>query len=214
MSPKGKTMENGLNNVRGVAVAPEGAGYCRVRRSVALTFLVLVVAVVAAGCGGSDDETTTTTEASATAEWAAGLCSAISTWKGELSNIASQFSDLSSLTEDGLQSAANDAKAATDTFVDDLEGLGTPDTESGEEIRSSVDELSTTVRTEVDSIETAAGDVSSLADVPTAVTTATASIETMSTALSSTITKIKDADAQGEIKDEIDNSSDCANITS
>ena len=142
------------------------------------------------------------------------LCSAISTWKGELSNIASQFTDLSSLTEDGLQSAADDAKAATDTFVDDLEGLGTPDTESGEEIRSSVDELSTTVQTEVDSIETAAGDVSSLADVPTAVTTATASIETMSTALSSTITKIKDADAQGEIKDEIDNSSDCANITS
>ena len=181
--------------------------------SLILACLVIAVAAVAAGCGGSDDETTTSAEVSTTAEWAEGLCSAISTWQGELSSIASQFTDPSALTEDGLQSAAEDAKDATDTFRDDLEGLGTPDTESGEEIKSSVDELSTTVETEVDSIETAVGDVSSLADVPTAVTAATASIETMSTALSSTITTIKAADAQGEIRDAIDNSPDCANVT-
>ena len=60
----------------------------------------------------------------------------------------------------GSRGAADDAKAATDTFADDLEALGTPDTESGEDIRSSVDELSTTVQTEVDSIESAVGDVS------------------------------------------------------
>ena len=212
MSPKGETMENGPKNVRRVTVAPEGAGFRRVRRSIVLTFLVLAVAALAAGCGGSDDETTTTAEVSATAEWADGLCSAVSTWKGELSTIASQFTDPSALTEDGLQTAADDAKAATDTFRDDLEGLGTPDTESGEDIRASVDELSTTVQAEVDSIETAAGDVSSLADVPNAVMATKASIETMSTALSSTITKIKDADAQGEITDEIDNSPDCASM--
>ena len=172
------------------------------------------LAVVAAGCGGSDDETTTSTEATATAEWADGLCSAISTWKGELSSIADQFTDLSSLTEDGLQSAADDAKAATDAFADDLEGLGAPDTESGEDIKSSVDELSTTVQAEVDSIETTVGDVSSLADVPNAVTDVKTSIDAMSTALSTTITTIEDADAQGEIKDAIDNSPDCADISS
>ena len=184
------------------------------RRFWVAAILVLALAGVAAGCGGSDDETTTSTEGAATAAWADGLCTAISTWKSDLSNIANQFTDLSSLTEDGLQSAADDAKAATDTFVDDLEGLGTPDTESGEDIKSSVDDLSTTVQTEVDSIETAVGDVSSLADVPTAVTAATASIETMNTALSSTITTIKDADAQGEISNAIDNSPECADISS
>ncbi len=198
MSTEGETMENGPNNIRRVAVAPEGAGFRRVRRSVVLTFLVLAVAAVAAGCGGSDDETTTSAEGSATAEWADGLCSAVSTWKGELSSIANRFTDPSSLTEDGLQSAADDAKAATDTFRDDLEALGTPDTESGDEIRSSVDELSTTVQTEADSIETAVGDVSSLADVPNAVTAAKASIDTMSTALTSTIATIEGADAQGD----------------
>ena len=210
-----QSVKHTLTNVRRVDIAAAGCSrFCRVRRTYILTFLVLALAAVAAGCGGSDDETTTSTETSATAEWADGLCSAISTWKGELSNIASQFTDLSSLTEDGLQSAADDAKEATDTFRDDLQGLGTPDTESGEEIRSSVDELSTTVETEVDSLETTVGDVSSLADVPTAVTAATASIEKMSTALSSTITTIEAADAQGEIKNAIDNSPDCANITS
>lgn len=98
----------------------------RVRRSLVLAFVVLAVAAVAAGCGGGDDETTATTEVSATAEWADGLCSAASTWKGELVGIASQFTDPSSLTEDGLRSAADDAKEATDTFRDDLDGLGTP----------------------------------------------------------------------------------------
>ena len=127
-----------------------------------LAFLVLAVAVVAAGCGGDDEETSTTTEVSATAEWADGLCSAITTWKGALSSIASQFTDPSSLTEDGLQSAAADAKEATDTFVGDLNELGTPDTASGEEIKSSVDELSTTVQAEFDTLESAVGDVSSL----------------------------------------------------
>jgi len=209
-----QSVKHTLTNVRRVDIAAAGCSrFCRVRRTYILTFLVLALAAVAAGCGGSDDETTTT-ETSASAEWADGLCSAISTWKSELSSIASQFTDLSSLTEDGLQSAADDAKEATDTFRDDLQGLGTPDTESGEEIRSSVDELSSTVETEVDSLETTVGDVSSLADVPTAVTAATASIEKMSTALSSTITTIKAADAQGEIKDAIDNSPDCASVTS
>jgi hypothetical protein len=179
-----------------------------------LGIVVAMLVVAAAGCGGSDDETTTSTEGTATAEWADGLCSAISTWKSELSSIASQFTDLSSLTEDGLQSAADDAKTATDTFVDDLKGLGTPDTESGDDIKSSVDELSTTVQTEVDSIETAVGDVSSLADVPGAVTDVKGSIDAMNTALSSTITTIQDADAQGEIKDAIDNSPDCADVSS
>ena len=184
------------------------------RRNLILAFLVLALAGVAAGCGGSDDGTTSTAETSATAEWADGLCSAISTWTSSLSSITSQFTDLSSLTQDGLQSAADDAKAATDTFRDDLKGLGTPDTESGDAMKSSVDDLSSTVETEVDSLETTVGDVSSLADVPTAVTAATASIEKMSTALSSTITAIKAADAQGEIKDAIDNSPDCASVTS
>jgi hypothetical protein len=185
----------------------------RVRRSFALSFLVLAVAAVAVGCGGSDDDTTATTEVSATAEWADGLCSAISTWKAELESIATQFTDPSSLTEDVLRSAADEAKEATDMFRDDLDGLGTPDTESGEDIKAAVDQLSTIVQTEVDTIETAVGDVSNLADVATTVTAATASIETMNAALSSTITTIEDADAQGEITDAIDNSPDCANIT-
>ena len=49
---------------------------------------------------------------------------------------------------------------------------------------------------------------------PSAVTDAKASIDAMSTALSSTITTIEDADAQGEITDAIDNAPGCANVTS
>ena len=51
------------------------------RTRIALTAAVAALALVAVGCGGSDDETTTT-EVSATAEWADGLCSAISDLEG------------------------------------------------------------------------------------------------------------------------------------
>jgi len=179
-----------------------------------LATIVAGLALVVAGCGGSDGETTTSAEATATTEWADGLCAAISTWKDELTSVTDQFTDLSSFSEEGLQNAADDVKSATDTFLEDVTSLGTPDTESGEEVKASVDELSTTLQNELDSIQTTVEDTSGITALPGAVADITASITAMSTALSSTITTIEDADVQGEIKDAIDNSPDCASISS
>ena len=87
--------------------------------------------VAAAGCGGSDDETDS--EPDPTAAWASDFCSAVTTWTDELQGITSQFTDTSNLSEEGIQSAADDVKSSTQTLVDDLEGLGAPPTDSGDE---------------------------------------------------------------------------------
>src|SRR3990172_1348008 len=109
---------------------------------------------------------------------------------------------------------ADGLRAAISTWKDEVTSVRTPDTESGEEVKASVDELSTTLQNELDSIQTTVEDTSGITALPGAVADITASITAMSTALSSTITTIEDADVQGEIKDAIDNSPDCASISS
>ena len=65
---------------------------------------------------------------------------------------------------------------ATEQLVDDLKDLGAPDTESGEEVKSSLDSLSTTLETESGEIEDTVDGVSGITDIPSAITTITASL--------------------------------------
>ena len=175
-----------------------------------ITTFVTALALVVAGCGGSSEESSS---ASPTDEWANGFCTAITSWTDSIQSIADQFTDPSSLSEDGLQRAADDAKSATEEFVDDVKGLGAPDTESGQEIKSSIDSLSTTLESEVTQIEDAAQEVSGLTSLPGAITSITTSLSAMGTAFSSTLDTIDSADAKGELQQALEDSPDCASIT-
>lgn len=171
---------------------------------------VLAVAGVAAGCGGGDSES----ETSPTAEWADGFCGAVTDWTNELQTITQQFSDTSNLSQDGLQSAAGDVRSATQTLIDDLKDLGAPDTDSGQEVKSSLDTLSTTLDTETSTIEDTADGVSSIADVPSAISKISTSLGALGTAFSETLQTIEDADASGELQSALQDSPECADITS
>ena len=177
------------------------------RRALALVALAFVV-VVAGACGGSDD-----TDEDPTAAWASGFCTAVTSWTDELETITSQFSDTSNLSQEGIQSAAGDAKSATEQLVDDLRGLGSPETESGEEVQSAIEGLSTTLEDEAAAIQEAADGVSGITELPGAITTITASLSAMATAFSNTLTAIQDADVQGELGSALEDSPDCAEIS-
>ena len=176
----------------------------------ALSTAVAVLALVAAGCGGSDNEPT----ASPTDEWAAGFCSAVTTWTDELQTIASQFSDTSNLSQDGLQSAAEDARDATDTLVGDLKDLGAPDTPSGDEVKSSLDALGATLQSESSDITDTVDGISGITGILSAATSISASLSAMTTALSETEQTIQNADAGGELKSALEDSPECADISS
>ena len=178
------------------------------RRPLGLFALVLVAAIAAAGCGGDDSEE------DPTAAWASGFCTAITTWTDDLRDISSRFSDTSNFNQDALESAAEDAKSSTDQLVTDLQDLGTPDTPSGEEVRTAVDDLSNTLDSEATKIEDTAQGVDSVADLPSAITTISTSLTAMSTAFTNTLTSIQDADAQGELQAALEASPDCDQITS
>jgi len=97
---------------------------------------LLVLAVLAAGCGGGGGKDTTSAQ-----DWADGVCSAINTWTDSLSSAGQSLSG-GNLSKDSLESAAGDVKDATSQLKDDLSGLGTPDTKSGDQAKQTTDELS------------------------------------------------------------------------
>ena len=179
------------------------------RRAATGLLVVLALAVAATGCGGSDNSSDT----SAADEWASGFCGAVTDWKNSLKDITSRFDDTSNLSADGVQSAADDARSATDTLISSIKDLGAPDTESGQEAKDAIDSLSTTLDTEMSSIQDTAKGVSSLTEIPGAISTISTSVAAMSAAFSQTLTTISDADTKGELKTAFEDSPDCADLT-
>lgn len=171
---------------------------------------VAAAAVLAAGCGGSDDSSGSDTTATAT--WADGLCSAISTWKTSITSIGSSLKD-GDLSKDSLTSAVDDAKSATDTLSSDLESLGKPDTDAGQQAKESVDQLSTDLQADVTKIQDAVDGVSGVSGVVSAVSVISSTLVTAGDQVTSTISDLKGLDAKGEISDAFQQSSSCNDLT-
>ena len=133
------------------------------------------VAAAVTGCGSSESDSTTT--ASPPETWATGVCSSITTWQAALTSAAGSLK--SDPTKDGLQTAADDAKSATQTLASDLKDLGKPDTEAGQQAKDSLDQLSTSLQKDVDTIEETVDGVSGASEVLTAVSTVAGTLATM-----------------------------------
>ena len=179
------------------------------RRTWTAALIVVALAGVAAGCGGSSDAQT-----DPTAAWASGFCSAITTWTDDLQSITQQFTDTSNLSQDGLASAAEDARTSTDQLVSSLKDLGAPETDSGQEVKSALDTLSTTLDAETAQIQETAQGVTGITDLPSAITKISASLTALGTAFSDTLQTIDNADTKGELKTALEDSPDCADISS
>jgi hypothetical protein len=179
------------------------------RRAWTAALIVVALAGVAAGCGGSSDEQT-----DPTAAWASGFCSAVTTWTDDLRSITQQFTDTSNLSQDGLASAAEDARTSADQLVSSLKDLGAPDTDSGQEVKSALDTLSTTLDAETAQIQETAQGVTGVTDLPSALTKISTSLSALGTAFSDTLQTIETADTKGELKTALEDSPDCADISS
>ncbi len=168
---------------------------------------LLVVVILAAGCGSDDSQP------ASTADWADGVCTAITTWTDSIKSAADPLKS-GDISEDSLQSAADDVTSATDTLESDLKDLGKPDTEAGEQAKDSLDQLSSDLSTETDTIESAVEDVSGLSDIAGAVTTVSTTLATMQTQITSAYTSLTQLDAKGELKSAFQDASSCQQLTS
>jgi hypothetical protein len=165
---------------------------------------VAVAGLLAAGCGGSDE--------SATVQWADGVCNAVSDWQSSITGTMNELT-ASNLTRDDFTSAWDDAKSATQQFSDDLQGLGKPDTQAGEEAEAAVTDLQASLSSNVDTIQTAVDGATNTAGVLTAVSVASATIVTMGNAVTSTVDELrKIGGAQSELQGAFQQSDSCKSL--
>jgi hypothetical protein len=170
----------------------------------ALAMVVIALALVSAGCMGDDSET------SSTAEWATAFCTAISSWTDEAQQVGDAVR--SSPSADSLEQAAEDLSTATDEFVDEVQSLGAPDTESGDEIEEAIADFDETVQNEKAEVEEAVDDAEDAADLAGALTVVGSSLQAMGTSLQELFQAFENADVGGELETAFEESAACEEI--
>ena len=155
--------------------------------------LAVAVAVLGASACGGDEE-----EVPAAQQWAGELCTAVNTWRDAISSATATIT--SNPTREGLEDAADEAKSATEELVDDVRGLGAPDTEAGEQAQQGVEQLADTAESSLATIEENVENVSGTEDLLTAVSTVSATISQLSSQLSESLDELR---ALGDVDDEL-----------
>jgi len=172
-----------------------------------LRFVVVVLVVaLAAGCSSKKPKST--------ADWANGVCTAITTWKDSTKSAADSVAS-GGISKDSLHSAADDARSATETLESDLKDLGKPNTPAGQQAKDSVDQLTSELKTDADTIKAATSAVSGVSGVVTAATTVSTTLVTAGNQISTTFKGLQQlsADAKGELQTAFQQSSACQQLS-
>jgi hypothetical protein len=169
--------------------------------------VALLAAFLASGCGGGDGGDSSATE------WAGSVCSAITTWKDSITSTADSLKG-GNLSEDALKSAADDVESATSDFVDDVRGLGKPDTDAGEQAKESLDQLADEADQNLSAIKSAVDNASGVSGAVAAVTAISSALSTMGNQLSSTFTELEQLDAGGELESAFKEADSCKTLQS
>lgn len=173
----------------------------RLLAGAALSALVLA----AAGCGSDEPGATPASE------WAAGLCGAITAWTDALQSSADAFRDPGSLSVDSARAAIDETTSATQAFVDDLRGLGPPDTESGSQAKAELETLASTLESDAAELDQRLADAADVgvSGLLTAVSAITSTLTDMSRAVGETFTALGELDPGGELEDAVREAEAC-----
>jgi hypothetical protein len=165
-----------------------------------LTALALVLLL--AGCGGGDDN-----DSSASEEYANSVCGQMSMCIADQRDTLKSLEDAGlSITREDVRAAVGDVRDSTQVLVEDLRGLDPPETDAGQEAKSELDSLGTTLTQQVDTVEQALDANTGVVALASTVTTA---LSTATNEVKSTLDELENLES-GELKDAFQNSDDCA----
>ncbi len=162
--------------------------------------VVAALALAAAGCGGEDE--------SSAESWANDVCVNLSEWITDIDEaVRSLTAEGLNFSTDDIREAVDQAGTATDDLVDDLRGLGPPETEDGQAAQEQLEELSDEVEEQVNTVKEAVEEDSG----PLALA------GTVSTALSVAINELEQAFENlqglgGELESAFSDSDDCDSL--
>jgi hypothetical protein len=168
---------------------------------------ILAGALLAAGCGGSEDET------SGASEWASSVCSAVTTWTESVSAAATSLQG-GNLSENSLEGAVDDVTDATKTLADELQDVGEPDTEDGQQAKDSLDQLGKDVEDGVQELEDAVESASGGTGILDAIAQVSTTLATMSRQVAGVVDELEQLDPAGELDDALNNADECSSLRS
>jgi hypothetical protein len=82
--------------------------------------------------------------------WADSVCTSFTTWRSSITGISDATGD--ALTPESLQQSLADATTATETLVDDLQELGPPEIDSGEDLKQQLDSAAGQIKSSFDTL--------------------------------------------------------------
>ena len=176
----------------------------------ALAPLALAVVLVAA-CGGSSSSSSEPSPK----DWADGLCAAITTWSNSVKAAGESLKN-GSLSEGDLKKSSSEIKSATNTFADDLKGLGKPNTDAGQQAKDAIDKHATQINEDVDTLQSAVNDAAGKGTkgAVSAASSIATSLSTMSTQIASAASKLQQSDAKGELEQGFRDAPACKKLSS
>jgi hypothetical protein len=151
------------------------------------------------------------------AEWADSVCSDLTTWKSSIESLA----DVSggTLTAATLSEKIDSAQAATRTLVSELEALGPPDLESGDQLQQELSSSAAAIQSSVAALQQSAEQVTqagSSADFMQELAKLAPQFQTLLDTASKTVDDLRNAnvaaDASAELQAAFDASESCQQL--
>ena len=165
-------------------------------------FAPLVAIVVAiAGCGGDE---------SSSEKWTNDVCSNLSEWVGDVDETVKSLTDQGvGLDAAAVRDAFDDTKAATDELAKDLQDLGPPETEAGQQAEQELDALTSEIGRQSDVVERA---LDAGGEPLQLVATVAGAISASLNQLNETFQSLRGLDPDGELAEAFRSSDDCDSL--
>jgi hypothetical protein len=152
-----------------------------------------------------------------TTEWADSVCTSLSTWSSSITSLADVGGG--TVTPETLGDKLDEASSATQTFVTDLNDLGAPDIEAGDQLKQELDSAATELETSFDTLKQSAqdaADAASPADFIAALTSLGPQFQALLDTISTTVNDLENAnvsaDAKAELQQAFESSSSCQQL--
>jgi hypothetical protein len=163
--------------------------------AVVLGILAVVVAAVAMRL--SDDGP------KSAEEWADSVCTSLSDWRASITSLADVGGE--PLTADSLREKLDDANAATSELVSELQDLGPPDLEGGDQAEEQLDKSTAQLESSYDALKESAEEA---ADAPPSeflqqLAGLASEFAALQTTISTTVSTLQNADVAEESKAEL-----------
>jgi hypothetical protein len=173
--------------------------------------LASALVLATAGCGESGDGD----EQSRAEAWAGDVCSAVGSWRTEVTAASQTLGDTGNLSANEANEAFDNLATATEDLVSELVDIGPPDTDAGDEAEERIDALSDQLEAQRDIIRDATeNDAGTVNEVLEQVSRVTGAVSTMITDALRTVDQIRNLDGAEELEGAFASASTCQDLRS